>query len=432
MSPTFASLRIRNYRVYAAGALVSNIGTWMGRVAQDWLVLTQLTSGDSTALGIVTGLQFLPMVLLAPIAGAVTDRFSKRQVLVITQSALAVTSALLAVLVLSNAVQLWQVYALALMQGVATAFDNPTRQAFVAEMVPQDRLANAVGLNSASFNGARLIGPGVAGLLIAAVGTGWTLVVNTASFVAVLVALSMLRASGLKPSAPSVGKGRIRAGLAYVRHRPDIMLIMFMVFMLGTFGMNFQLTIALMTTTEFKLGATAYGALGSVMAVGSLAAALLSARRPRPRLRILLIALAGFALSSAAAALAPTFWLFGLFLIPTGLCALTVLTTANATVQLAVVPEMRGRVMALYMAIFLGGTPIGAPIIGWIGSAWGPRWTILVGSIATALTVVLALIYVLRSEHLKLRIERQPLPHLPQVQVSSRQAAREVIPERIS
>ncbi|MEO8850541.1 MAG: MFS transporter [Allobranchiibius sp.] len=432
MSPTFASLTIRNYRVYAAGALVSNVGTWMGRVAQDWLVLTQLTSGDSTALGIVTGLQFLPMVLLAPIAGAVTDRFAKRRVLVMTQSALAATSALLAVLVLSNVVQLWHVYALALMQGVATAFDNPTRQAFVAEMVPKERLANAVGLNSASFNGARLIGPGVAGLLIAAVGTGWTFVVNTTSFVAVLVALAMLQTSALKPSAPSTGRGRIRAGLAYVRHRPDIMLIMFMVFMLGTFGMNFQLTIALMTTSEFHLGATAYGALGSIMAIGSLAAALLAARRPRPRLRILLIALTGFALASAAAALAPTFWLFGLFLIPTGLCALTVLTTANATVQLAVAPEMRGRVMALYMAIFLGGTPVGAPIIGWIGSAWGPRWTILVGSIASALTVVLAMAYLMRSEHLKLRIERQPLPHLPHVELSSRQAAREVIPERIA
>lgn len=431
MSPTFASLSIRNYRVYAAGALVSNVGTWMGRVAQDWLVLTQLTSGDSTALGIVTGLQFLPMVLLAPIAGAVTDRFAKRRVLMMTQTALAVTSALLAVLVLSNVVQLWHVYALALMQGVATAFDNPTRQAFVSEMVPKERLANAVGLNSASFNGARLIGPGVAGLLIAAVGTGWTLVVNTASFVAVLVALAMLQASGLKPSAPSTGRGRVRAGIAYVRHRPDIMLIMFMVFMLGTFGMNFQLTIALMTTSQFKLGATAYGALGSIMAVGSLAAALLSARRPRPRLRILLIALSGFSVASAAAALAPTFWLFGLFLIPTGLCALTVLTTANATVQLAVAPEMRGRVMALYMAIFLGGTPIGAPIIGWIGSAWGPRWTILVGSIATAVTVALSMAYLMRGERLNLRIERQPLPHLPHVQVNSRQAAREVIPERI-
>ncbi|MDQ2851293.1 MAG: MFS transporter [Actinomycetota bacterium] len=432
MSPTFASLRYRNYRIYAAGALVSNVGTWMGRVAQDWLVLTQLTDHDSTSLGIVTALQFAPVVLLAPIAGAVSDRFSKRTVLVATQTALAVTSAVLAVLVLSSVVSLWQVYLIAAAQGVATAFDNPTRQAFVSEMVPRERLANAVGLNSASFNGARLIGPGVAGLLIAAVGTGWTLAVNTVSFVAVLIALSLLSAAELRPAPRSVGKGRIREGVAYVRERPDIMLIMFMVFMLGTFGMNFQLTIALMSTAQFHQGATAYGALGSIMAVGSLAAALMSARRPRPRLRVLLIALTGFTVAATAAALAPNFWLFGLFLIPTGLCALTVLTTANATVQLAVSPEMRGRVMSLYMAIFLGGTPIGAPIIGWIGSAWGPRWTILVGSIATGLTVIGAMVYLMRHEQLRLRIERQPLSRLPQIQVSSRQAAREVLPERVA
>ncbi|XAS76305.1 MFS transporter [Dermatophilaceae bacterium Sec6.4] len=432
MSPTFASLRYRNYRIYAAGALVSNVGTWMGRVAQDWLVLTQLTDHDSTSLGIVTALQFAPVVLLAPIAGAVSDRFSKRTVLLATQTALAVTSAVLAVLVLSSVVSLWQVYLIAAAQGVATAFDNPTRQAFVSEMVPRERLANAVGLNSASFNGARLIGPGVAGLLIAAVGTGWTLAVNTVSFVAVLIALSLLSAAELRPAPRSAGKGRIREGVAYVRERPDIMLIMFMVFMLGTFGMNFQLTIALMSTAQFHQGATAYGALGSIMAVGSLAAALMSARRPRPRLRVLLIAMTGFTVAATAAALAPNFWLFGLFLIPTGLCALTVLTTANATVQLAVSPEMRGRVMSLYMAIFLGGTPIGAPIIGWIGSAWGPRWTILVGSIATGLTVIGAMVYLMRHEQLRLRIERQPLSRLPQIQVSSRQAAREVLPERVA
>lgn len=432
MSPTFASLRIRNYRIYAAGALVSNVGTWMGRVAQDWLVLTQLTDHDSTSLGVVTALQFAPVVLLAPFAGAVSDRYSKRKVLLATQSALALTSAMLAVLVLSSVVSLWQVYVLALMQGVATAFDNPTRQAFVSEMVPQERLANAVGLNSASFNGARLIGPGVAGLLIAAVGTGWTLVFNTVSFVAVLIALSLLSVAELKPSPRSAGRGRIRQGVAYVRQRPDIMLIMFMVFMLGTFGMNFQLTIALMSTMQFHKGASAYGALGSIMAIGSLAAALMSARRPRPRLRVLLVALSGFTVASAAAALAPNFWFFGLFLIPTGLCALTVLTTANATVQLGVAPEMRGRVMSLYMAIFLGGTPIGAPIIGWIGSAWGPRWTILVGSIATGLTVLSAMVYLMRNQQLRLRVERQPLPHLPQIQVSSRQAAREVLPERVA
>ncbi|UIJ34927.1 MFS transporter [Allobranchiibius sp. GilTou73] len=432
MSPTFASLRIRNYRVYAAGALVSNIGTWMGRVAQDWLVLTQLTPHDSTDLGIVTALQFAPVVLLAPFAGAVSDRFHKRKVLIATQSALAITSALLAGLVLGNVVQLWHVYVLALLQGVATAFDNPTRQAFVSEMVPRERLANAVGLNSASFNAARLIGPGVAGLLIAAVGTGYTLVFNTGSFIAVLVALGLLRTSELRPSPRSSGKGRIREGLAYVRHRPDIVLVMVMVFMLGTFGMNFQITIALMSTSEFHEGATEYGLLGSIMAIGSLAAALMAARRPRPRLRILLVSLAGFTVASTAAALAPSFWFFALFLIPTGLCALTVLTTANATVQLGVSPEMRGRVMALYMAIFMGGTPLGSPVIGWIGGAWGPRWTILVGSIATGLTVSGAMVYLMRNQQLRLRIERQPLPHLPLVQVTAREVAREIIPERVA
>lgn len=432
MSPTFASLRIRNYRVYSAGALVSNVGTWMGRVAQDWLVLTQLTPHDSTDLGIVTALQFAPVVLFAPFAGAVSDRFPKRRVLFATQTALALTSALLAALVLGNVVQLWHVYVLALVQGVATAFDNPTRQAFVSELVPRERLVNAVGLNSASFNAARLIGPGVAGLLIAAVGTGYTLVFNTASFVAVLVALGLLRSSELRPSPRSSGKGRIREGLAYVRHRPDIILVMVMVFMLGTFGMNFQITIALMSTTEFHKGASEYGLLGSIMAIGSLAAALMAARRPRPRLRILLVSLAGFTVASTAAALAPSFWLFGLFLIPTGLCALTVLTTANATVQLGVTPAMRGRVMALYMAIFMGGTPLGSPVIGWIGGAWGPRWTILVGSIATGLTVVGAMVYLMRNQQLRLRIERQPLPHLPLVQVTPREVAREIIPEQVA
>ncbi len=432
MSPTFASLSIRNYRIYAAGALVSNVGTWMGRVAQDWLVLTELTPHDSTDLGIVTALQFAPVVVLAPFAGAVSDRFRKRNVLVATQSALALTSAVLAALVLGGVVQLWHVYALALAQGVATAFDNPTRQAFVSEMVPRERLANAVGLNSASFNGARLIGPGVAGLLIAAVGTGWTLVFNTGSFIAVLIALAMLRVRELKLSPRSSGKGRVREGLAYVRHRPDIVLVMVMVFMLGTFGMNFQITIALMSTTEFHKGASEYGLLGSVMAIGSLSAALMAARRPRPRLRILIVALVGFTVASAAAALSPTYPMFGLFLIPTGLCALTVLTTANATVQLGVDPEMRGRVMALYMAIFMGGTPLGSPIIGWIGSAWGPRWTILVGSIATGVTVAGAIIYLLRSRHLRVRLERQPLPHLPILQVLPQDAAREIIPERVA
>ena len=412
MSPTFASLKIYNYRVYAAGALVSNTGTWMGRVAQDWLVLTELTPHSSVALGIVTGLQFAPIVLLAPMAGVITDRFPKRRILIVTQSALALTSLLTGVLVVTGAVQLWHIYLLAFAQGVATALDNPARQTFVSEMVPRQSLSNAVGLNSASFNAARLIGPGVAGLVIATVGTGPAFFVNTLSFVAVLFALWRMRTGELTPGPRLRGKGQLREGIRYVRGRPDIVLIMALVFVLGTFGMNFQMTTALMATAVFGKGAGGYGLLGSIMAVGSLSAALLSARRPNPRLRILMVALASFVVASAAAALAPSYIWFAVLLIPVGLTALTVLTTANSMIQLSVDPAMRGRVMALYMAVFMGGTPLASPLIGWIGSAWGPRWTILVGSITTGLAVLAATMYLVRSENVRLRYHREQRPRL--------------------
>ncbi|TWE11685.1 MFS transporter [Rudaeicoccus suwonensis] len=428
MSRTFASLSVFNYRAYFTGALISNVGTWMGRTAQDWLVLTQLTNHNSTDLGIVTALQFAPVVVLAPMAGALTDRFSKRKVLYGTQTALLVTSGILAALVVGGVVQLWHVYLLALLQGVATALDNPSRQAFVSEMVPPEKLSNAVGLNATSFNAARLIGPGIAGLMIGLIGTGKTLIFNTLSFVAVLIALKLMRGSELRPAPRARGKGKVREGLVYVRHRPDLILVMAMVFMLGTFGMNFQITIALMATTVFHKGAAEYGLLGSIMAIGSLAGALMAARRERPRLRIVLIALAGFTIASALAAMAPSYLLFGVFLIPTGLCAITMMNTSNATVQLSVAPEMRGRVMALYMAIFMGGTPIGSPVIGWIGTEFGARWTILVGSIATGITVVVAMIYLMRRQDVHLHVERRPVPHL---HVSS-QPATGVEPQQVA
>ncbi|HEX7537287.1 MAG TPA: MFS transporter [Dermatophilaceae bacterium] len=412
MSPTFASLSIYNYRVFAAGALISNTGTWMGRVAQDWLVLTQLTDHSSVALGIVTGLQFAPLAIFAPVSGMIADRFPKRRILFATQSALALTSLLTGVLVVTGTVQLWQIFVLAFVQGVAAALDNPARQTFVSEMVPHESLSNAVGLNSASFNAARLIGPGVAGLVIAVVDTGPAFFLNTLSFVAVLFALSRMRPDELNPAPRQRGKGQIREGLRYVRGRPDIILIMALVFVLGTFGMNFQMTTALMATAVFHKGASAYGLLGSIMAVGSLSAALMSARRPNPRLRILLVAFAAFAVASAAAALAPSYIWFAVLLIPVGLAALTVLTTANSMVQLSVDPAMRGRVMALYMAVFMGGTPLGSPLIGWIGSAWGPRWTILVGSVATGLAFLAAMLYLMRSEEMHVSYHHRHRPRL--------------------
>jgi MFS family permease len=412
MSPTFASLSVYNYRVFAAGALVSNTGTWMGRVAQDWLVLTQLTPHSSVALGVVTGLQFAPLALFAPVSGMIADRFPKRRILFAIQSALALTSLLTGVLVVTGTVQLWHIFVLAFVQGVAAALDNPARQTFVSEMVPHESLSNAVGLNSASFNAGRLIGPGVAGLVIAAVGTGPAFFLNTLSFVAVLFALARMRPGELNITPPHRGKGQIREGLRYVRGRPDIILIMALVFVLGTFGMNFQMTTALMATAVFHKGAGAYGLLGSIMAVGSLSAALLSARRPNPRLRVLLTAYAAFAVAGAALALAPSYVWFAVLLIPVGLTALTVLTTANSMVQLSVAPAMRGRVMALYMAVFMGGTPLGSPLIGWIGSAWGPRWTILVGSLATGLAVLGAMLYLMRSEEMHVSYHHRHRPRL--------------------
>jgi MFS family permease len=412
MSPTFTSLSVRNYRIYAGGALVSNVGTWMGRVAQDWLVLTQLTAHSAQALGIVTGLQFLPFLLLAPWAGAIADRFPKRTVLLITQTALLLTSLLLAVLVLTDVAQLWHVYVIALLQGVATAIDNPSRQAFVSEMVPRDRLANAVGLNSASFNFGRLVGPGAAGLVIYAWGTGPALLLNSVTFLFVLAALLRLRSAELRPAPLVRGKGAVRDGLRYVRTRRDLQLVMLLVFVLGTFGMNFQITMALMATQEFHKGPGEFGLLGSIMAIGSMTAALLSARRSQPRLRVLLLALVGFTISASLSALAPTYPLFALSLIPVGLTALTALTTANAMVQLRSDPLMRGRVMSLYMAIFMGGTPLGAPIIGWIGQTWGPRWTIAIGPLALGVTLVAVGIWLAKEEDVRVSYETKRRPRL--------------------
>ncbi len=401
MSPTWASLRVRNYRIYATGSVVSNVGTWMGRVGQDWLVLTQLTNHSASALGLVTGLQFLPFILLAPFTGMVADRFSKRHVLFATQSFLGVSALVLAALTLTGHVQLWHVYTIAFLQGVATALDNPARQSFVSEMVPKDRLSNAVALNSASFNLGRLVGPGVAGLVIAAFGTGWALAVNGFSFAFVLASLVAMRGGDLTPAPRAEGKGQIRQGIAYVRSRPDIMLVMGLVFVLGTFGMNFQITTALMATTEFHRGPTEYGLLGSIMAVGSLGGALLAARRKTPRLRVLLVALTGFTVTAGLGALAPTYDLFALTLVPMGLAALTAMTTANAMVQLSVDPQMRGRVMALYMAVFMGGTPVGAPIVGWVGEAFGARWTIGLGAVAVGLSVVAVALLLVRRDNVQ-------------------------------
>ena len=413
MSPTFRAMRAFNYRVWMAGAVVSNVGTWMQRVAQDWLVLTVLTDHSPVALGITTGLQFAPMLLLAPLAGVVADRLPKRPLLIGTQAAMGFIGALLGVLVITDAVQLWQVYVLAFALGVSAALDGPTRQAFVSEMVPREDLSNAVGLNSASFNFARLIGPGLAGILIAWVGTGPVFLINAASFLAVIGSLLAMRRGELMPSPRTTReRGQLRAGMRYVKNRPDIVLLLVIVGLIGTFGFNFQMTTALMATETFGKGPSEYGLLGSIMAIGSLTGALLAARRDRPRLRLVIGSALAFGVFATIACLMPTYTLFAIALVPVGVSALTLMTAANATVQLSVAPEMRGRVLALYMAVFLGGTPIGAPIIGWIGEVLGARWTIGVGGVVAILTAAGALAYLVRSRDLTLRYRLRASPHL--------------------
>jgi MFS family permease len=410
VSPTFRSLRNRNYRIYYAGGVVSNIGTWMQRIAQDWLVL-RLSDNDGVALGITTGLQFLPMLLVGPWGGMLADRYSKRKLLVVTQAFMGAVALVLAGLDLTDLVQVWHVYVLALMLGLGTAVDNPARQSFVIEMVGRDDLPNAVGLNSASFNLGRVIGPALAGLLIEVFGTGPVFVINGLSFTAVIYALTRLRTAELSP-APRAGRGpgQVLEGIRYVRSRPDLLTVMVLVFFVGTFGLNFQLTMALMATEEFGKGAGEFGLLGSIMAVGSLTGALLAARRGRPRLRLLLLAALAFGLVEVASGLMPTYVLFAAILVPVGVAALTFITAANSTMQLGVDPIMRGRVMALYMAVFFGGTPLGAPLVGAVAEAFGARWSLILGGVVSALAAVVAALVLARHERLQIRGELFGIP----------------------
>ena len=404
MNSMFRALKVHNYRLWVTGALVSNVGTWMQRVAQDWLVLTVLTNNSGTAAGVVTGLQFLPIVFLGPYAGLLGDRVNKRKLLLVTQTAMGICALLLGVLVVTGAVELWHVYVLAFLLGVASAFDAPSRQAFVSEVVDKEDIPNAVALNSASFNLARLAGPGVAGLVIALVGTGPAFLLNAASFAAVIVSLWRMRVHELTPAVHVPrAKGQIREGLAYIRQRPDLMMIMVLVFMVGTFGMNFQITNALMATTVFHLGPGEYGLLGSVMAIGTLAAALLAARRKNMRMLYIVGGALAFGVTVAVAAFMPAFAWYAVALVPVGLASLTFMNACNTTVQLSTDAAMRGRVLAVYMVVLQGGTPIGAPLVGWIATEFGARWSLGMGAIVAVAAGMSALVMMNRRNNVRLR-----------------------------
>lgn len=412
MSPTFRSLSIRNYRLFAAGQVVSLTGTWMQRIAQDWLVL-RLTHDSGAALGITTGLQFAPILLLSMYAGVLADRYSKRRILIATQSGMALVALTLGLLDVTGLVQVWHVYLLAFLHGVGNALDNPVRQSFVHEMVGKDDLPNAVSLNSATFNLARITGPALAGLVIAAYGTGVVFLGNFVSFAAVIAGLLAMRTSELHPSERvDRGRGQLREGLAYVRRRPDLMLVLTSVLFVATFGMNFQMTTALMAKAEFGRGAASFGLLSTAIATGSLIGALLAARRGRPRHRLLVGAAITFSLLAMAAGLMPTYLTFMAMLVPTGIAILTFTTAANSTIQLGTSSVMRGRVMGLYLLAFLGTAPLGAPAVGWVAEVAGARASIVGGGALSLLGTLLAVALFARRRGVVFRARLRPRPEL--------------------
>jgi MFS family permease len=394
----FAALQLPNYRIFTVGALVSNVGTWMQRVAQDWLVL-DLSGGSGVAVGITTALQFVGMLGLSAYAGVIADRFDRRRILLITQSWLALCAAALGVLAITGLAETWHVYVIAFLFGLGTAFDNPARQSFVYELVGPERLSNAIGLNSATFHAARVVGPALAGFVIAGFGTGWAILSNAVTYLAFIAALRLLDPWRLQvePRMERRG-GQIREGFAYVRQHRQILLALGVALSVGTFGMNFQLTSALMAQQEFGLGAEQYGLLGTFVAVGSLTGALLAARRTKaPSGRYVVGMALTFGAIEVVAGLMPTYATFAAVLPVMGLACLLTLTAANAAVQLRVDPALRGRVMALYATVLLGGTPIGAPLIGWVGEAFGPRWTLISGGALTMLGVALTALVLARA-----------------------------------
>nr|WP_302710646.1 MFS transporter [Streptomyces sp. BV129] len=407
----FSSLRVRNYRLFFLGQVVSNTGTWMQRIAQDWLVLS--LTGSSAAVGITTALQFLPMLLFGLYGGVLVDRLPKRPALLFTQSAMALTGLALAFLTLSGHVHVWHVYVAAFAVGLATVVDNPARQSFVSEMVGPGQLQNAVSLNSANFQSARLIGPAVAGLMITGVGTGWAFLANGLSFVAPIAGLLLMRSRELHvvDRAPR-GKGQLREGLRHVAGRPELVWPIVLVGFIGTFGFNFPVWLTAFADDVFHSGAGAYSLFNTLMAAGSLVGALLAARRGTARLRVLVAAALAFGAVEIVAALAPSYWLFALLMIPIGAFGLTVNVTANTAVQMSTDPAMRGRVMSLFMMVFMGGTPLGAPLVGWVTDTYGARFGFVAGGVVSAAAAAVIGLFLARAGDLRLALTWHHGPHL--------------------
>jgi MFS family permease len=417
LQSTFQSLQVRNYRLFSTGQLISLIFGWVQITAQDWLVL-QVSHNSPSALGVVTALQFTPLMLFTLYAGGLADRFDKRLMLFILNSIWLVLAALMGWLVISGTVQLWHVYVFAVLFGTVAAVETPVRQSFASEMVGSNLLPNALSLSAAAFNVARIIGPALAGLLIAAVGTGPAFVVNAVSYVGPLIAVARMRPAelhraGLAERRRSAAEARVMDGLRYVSHRPDLLLPLGLMLVIGLVGYNFQLTLAVLAKNTFHSGAVTFGLLTTALAIGALGGALAGTRRrARPSVWIILGGSVAFGVLCTLAGLMPTYVLTALVLVPTGFAQIYLAQAANQRVQLGVEAAMRGRVMALYFLVFMGTNPVGAPLVGWFAEHFGPRPSIWVGGIVSLLVAGIALVWRLRRGGDRIRFRLAPSPRL--------------------
>ncbi|GAA4599366.1 MFS transporter [Planotetraspora phitsanulokensis] len=388
----FRSLRNYNYRLFAVGGVVSNIGTWMQRTAQDWLVL-DLTGGSGSALGVTVALQFLPVMLFGLWGGMLADRYPKRRVLVVAQTLMGLLALSMGVLVLTGSVQVWHVYVMAFTLGLVSCVEVPTRQSFVVEMVGRKDLPNAIALNSSTFNLARVVGPAAAGVFIYWMGTGPIFLLNAASFAAVIIGLILMRGSELRSPEPVPrARGQLREGLRYVLDRPDILLPLLIVGFMAIFAQSFTTSIALMARQVYGAGASSFGIASSAFAVGALGGALLAARRVKQSRRFLLVGSVCFGAFQIAAGIAPDYPAFLLLLIPAGMAMITVNTTANTMVQLGSSPDMRGRVMGIYVLVFTAGAPVGSPLVGWLSESAGPRAAVVTAGMLSVVGTGLAVL----------------------------------------
>ncbi|MGC4954355.1 MFS transporter [Actinomadura citrea] len=383
----FRSLRNRNYRLLMTGQVVSNTGNWMQATAQDWLVL-DLTHGSGAALGITATLQTLPALLFSPYGSVLADRYPKRRVLMISQIVMGTLVLVLGLLTVTGSVSLWNVYALAFCLGMVVAVSRAASMAFTSEVVGCSNVSNAVGLSSATFNTTMVMGPAAGGLLIAAIGTGPVFLVNAASFGAMMLGLYLMREDELYARKPLPrAKGQLREALRHVRERRDLVMLMTIRLLVTAFGINFAVTNALMSREVFHTGASSFGIVTAMMAVGGLVGALLSARRAQPDMRVVLAAAAAFSVLVATAGLMPHYWAFAALQVPTGMAMTTFTTTVNSLTQLSAPVEMLGRVMGLYLLVTNVSALVGRPLIGWLAEVFGPRSSLIIGGLASLVSV---------------------------------------------